>query len=59
MLLSPIRPDDLDDLDTPALLLDLPAFEHNVALMGADTREHNVACRPHAKAFKCPGDRPC
>ena len=42
------------DLDTPALLLDLDAFEHNVALMAEHFREREVAWRPHAKAFKCP-----
>jgi D-serine deaminase-like pyridoxal phosphate-dependent protein len=53
MQLSPIgRP--LDELDTPALLLDLAAFEHNVALMSQTLRERGVAWRPHAKAFKCP-----
>jgi D-serine deaminase-like pyridoxal phosphate-dependent protein len=53
MLLSAIgRP--VAELDTPALLLDLDAFEHNVATMGGWLRERNVAWRPHAKAFKCP-----
>src|SRR5436305_337035 len=44
----------LAELDTPALLLDLEAFEHNVATMAGRLRERNVAWRPHAKAFKCP-----
>ena len=53
MQLSPIGL-PLDELDTPALLLDLGAFEHNVALMARTLRERGVAWRPHAKAFKCP-----
>jgi D-serine deaminase-like pyridoxal phosphate-dependent protein len=44
----------LEDLDTPALVLDLEAFEHNVATMSGWLRARNVAWRPHAKAFKCP-----
>src|SRR5438270_9784420 len=44
----------LAELDTPALLLDLDAFEHNVATMAAWLRARNVAWRPHAKAFKSP-----
>jgi D-serine deaminase-like pyridoxal phosphate-dependent protein len=53
MELSPIgRP--VAEMDTPALLLDLAAFEHNVELMARTLRERGVAWRPHAKAFKCP-----
>ena len=53
MLLSPIGL-GLDALDTPALLLDLNAFEHNVGKMSRHFRARKVAWRPHAKAFKCP-----
>ena len=42
------------ELDTPALLLDLDKFEHNVAKMARHLRERNLAWRPHAKAFKSP-----
>lgn len=42
------------ELDTPALLLDLDAFEHNVATMSQHIRWRGIAWRPHAKAFKCP-----
>jgi D-serine deaminase-like pyridoxal phosphate-dependent protein len=44
----------VSELDTPVLLLDLDAFEHNVATMAGRLRSRNVAWRPHAKAFKCP-----
>lgn len=49
------RPGDpLSALDTPALLLDLDAFERNLALMQARAAAAGVALRPHAKAHKCP-----
>jgi D-serine deaminase-like pyridoxal phosphate-dependent protein len=44
----------LDDLDTPALLLDLDAMGRNIATMSGHFRAHGLAWRPHAKAFKCP-----
>jgi 3-hydroxy-D-aspartate aldolase len=43
-----------DDLPTPALMLDMDAFESNVAKMVAHAREHNRALRPHGKTHKCP-----
>lgn len=49
------RPGDrLEDVDTPALLLDLDAFEENLRTMQALAEQHGVALRPHAKAHKCP-----
>jgi D-serine deaminase-like pyridoxal phosphate-dependent protein len=42
------------DLPTPALLLDLDAFEANVAAMARHCREHGRALRPHGKTHKCP-----
>lgn len=53
MQLSPIGL-SINDLDTPALLLDLDALEHNASTMGRHFRERGVEWRPHAKAFKCP-----
>ena len=43
----------LDDVDTPALLLDLDAFEHNLRTLNATLRGTNVRVRPHAKSHKC------
>jgi D-serine deaminase-like pyridoxal phosphate-dependent protein len=43
-----------DQIATPALLVDLDAFESNVARMASHSREHGKALRPHAKAHKCP-----
>lgn len=43
-----------DDLDTPALLLDLDLFEANVAQAAALCRENGVNWRPHAKCHKSP-----
>jgi D-serine deaminase-like pyridoxal phosphate-dependent protein len=49
------RPGDpLDRVDTPALLLELDAFERNVARMQAACSAAGVALRPHAKAHKTP-----
>lgn len=43
-----------DEIPTPALILDLDAFEANVASMAAHVREHALAFRPHGKTHKCP-----
>jgi D-serine deaminase-like pyridoxal phosphate-dependent protein len=40
-------------IPTPALLLDLDAFEANLALMAARIRQSGKKLRPHAKAHKC------
>ncbi len=42
------------DLPTPALLVDLDAFEANVQKMAEHGRQAKVAVRPHAKTHKCP-----
>ena len=44
----------VEELDTPALLLDLPAFERNVARMAAFFADKPAAIRPHSKSHKCP-----
>lgn len=43
-----------DELDTPALCIDLEAFEANIADAVALCRKHKVAWRPHAKCHKSP-----
>ncbi len=44
--------DHIDDVQTPALMLDLDAFERNLTkLMG---HAKGVRVRPHAKSHKCP-----
>jgi 3-hydroxy-D-aspartate aldolase len=43
-----------DDLPTPALILELDAFEANVASMTSYVKQHGRAFRPHAKTHKCP-----
>lgn len=42
------------DLPTPALLVDLNAFEANVRKMAAYTKSKGRALRPHGKTHKCP-----
>jgi D-serine deaminase-like pyridoxal phosphate-dependent protein len=44
----------VEELDTPALCIDLDAFEANIAKMAALCREHGIQWRPHAKAHKSP-----
>src|SRR5438552_5240448 len=42
-----------DDLPTPALLLDLDAFEFNLKTMADHCRQSGCGFRPHAKTHKC------
>ncbi len=44
----------LADVDTPALLLDLDAFERNLQRLDEALRGRTVRVRPHAKSHKCP-----
>jgi D-serine deaminase-like pyridoxal phosphate-dependent protein len=43
-----------DDIPTPALLLDLDAFEWNVAKMAKLLKDRRRGFRPHGKTHKCP-----
>ena len=43
----------LHDVDTPALLLDLDAFEANLRTLRESLAGHAVRVRPHAKTHKC------
>jgi D-serine deaminase-like pyridoxal phosphate-dependent protein len=42
------------EIPTPALLLDLDAFDANVTAMTRYVADHGKALRPHAKTHKCP-----
>ncbi len=42
------------DIDTPALVLDLDAFERNITTMTIAVRGSGARLRPHAKSHKCP-----
>ena len=46
--------DARDAIDTPALVLDLDAFEHNLKLMAEAVAGSGVRLRTHAKSHKCP-----
>jgi D-serine deaminase-like pyridoxal phosphate-dependent protein len=46
--------DRLSAVDTPALVLDLDAFERNLHRMSAALNGSGVRLRPHAKSHKCP-----
>jgi D-serine deaminase-like pyridoxal phosphate-dependent protein len=45
--------DALKEVDTPALIIDLDALEHNLRRMADYAVRAGVALRPHAKAHKC------
>jgi D-serine deaminase-like pyridoxal phosphate-dependent protein len=42
------------EIDTPALLLDMDAFERNLTKMARFFAERPTSLRPHAKTHKCP-----
>jgi 3-hydroxy-D-aspartate aldolase len=44
----------LEEVDTPALILDLDAFEKNLSIMKSSLKGKAVRVRPHAKTHKCP-----
>src|SRR5436190_79101 len=46
--------DAIDEIDTPALIVDLDAFEHNIRKLADFARAAGVRLRPHAKTHKCP-----
>lgn len=46
-------PGGLAEIATPALVLDLPVFERNLATMARASAESGLALRPHAKTHKC------
>ena len=42
------------EIETPALVLDLDAFERNLVAMADFTQAHGISLRPHAKSHKSP-----
>ena len=55
----PLRPPaeigaPFSDIDTPALIIDLDAFERNLDAMAAAVGQFGVRLRPHAKTHKSP-----
>jgi D-serine deaminase-like pyridoxal phosphate-dependent protein len=46
--------DPLDAIETPALVVDLAAFEANLDTMAAAVASSGLRLRPHAKSHKCP-----
>ena len=43
----------MQDVDTPALILDLAKFEQNLARLMRAVEPYGVRVRPHAKSHKC------
>lgn len=46
--------DRWEDIDTPALVVDLDALDANIAKMAAFAGRSGIRLRPHAKTHKCP-----
>ena len=46
--------DRLQDVDTPALIIDLDRFEANLERLRETALGYNIRVRPHAKSHKCP-----
>ena len=54
-LLPPAEIDQsLPEIDTPALIVDLDAFERNLKTMATKVKEADVTLRPHSKTHKSP-----
>lgn len=54
-MLPPAHPGmPLEDVDTPALIVDLDAFERNLKRMAGAVAKAGVRLRPHAKTHKSP-----
>ena len=45
---------EVDEIDTPALLIDLDVMERNIETMSAFFKTTEAHLRPHAKTHKCP-----
>ena len=45
--------DEIDAIDTPALVIDLSALERNLERMASFAERANIRLRPHAKTHKC------
>lgn len=44
----------IEDVDTPAVIIDLDRVEHNIAKLQAYCDQHGIANRPHIKTHKLP-----
>lgn len=45
---------NIDDLDTPTVIIDVDVMERNLGRMAAYCAEHQLALRPHVKTHKIP-----
>ena len=54
MTTNDAAPKSMSDLDTPALMVDLPAMERNIARMAAFFKDKPAKARPHSKTHKTP-----
>lgn len=49
-----MRIDRIEDIDTPALLIDLPTVRSNIERAQSYANKHNLRLRPHIKTHKLP-----
>ena len=52
--MPPVRPVYLDQLETPAAVVDLDRLHHNLDRMAAYAAMNGLALRPHVKTHKAP-----
>ncbi|MQF70273.1 DSD1 family PLP-dependent enzyme [SAR202 cluster bacterium AD-804-J14_MRT_500m] len=50
----PVPGTRLEDLDTPCLIIDMDALEHNIGVMAEFYKERTTKLRPHTKNHKSP-----
>ena len=55
----PVPGTKLEELDTPALLIDLPIFEKNMKLVADFYREREARCDPISRATSAPKSLTC
>jgi D-serine deaminase-like pyridoxal phosphate-dependent protein len=44
----------IDELDTPAVVIDIDVMDRNLARFASYCREHKLSLRPHTKTHKIP-----
>ncbi len=54
VIASAVLGSGINDVPTPAVIVDLDVLERNIDRMAARAREARVRLRPHAKTHKCP-----
>ena len=48
------RPASIQEIETPAMVVDMDALEHNIQTMASSFETTSTVIRPHVKNHKCP-----